>query len=29
MSLGILFTAVVGIGLMVLIFYSSRKNYDQ
>lgn len=29
MSLGIVFTAVVGIGLMALIFYSSRKNYDQ
>jgi len=29
MSLGIFFTAVVGIGLMALIFYSSRQNYDQ
>jgi len=29
MSLGILFTAAIGVGLMTLIFYSSRRNYDQ
>jgi hypothetical protein len=29
MALGILFTAIIGIGLMALVFYSSRKNYDQ
>lgn len=29
MGLGILFTAAIGIGLMTLIFYSSRRNYDR
>jgi hypothetical protein len=29
MGLGVLFTAVIGIGLMVLVFYSSRRNYDR
>lgn len=29
MSLGILFTTAVGVGLMALIFYSSRRNYDR
>lgn len=29
MSLGVIFTIVVGGGLMALLFYSSRKNYDQ
>jgi hypothetical protein len=29
MSLGIIFTAAIGIGLMALIFYSNRKNYDR
>lgn len=29
MGLGITFTAAIGIGLMVLIFYSSRRNYDR
>jgi len=27
--LGVLFTFLVGAGLMALIFYSSRKNYDR
>ena len=29
MSLGIIFTAAIGFGLMALIFYSNRKNYDR
>lgn len=29
MALGIFFSLVVGIGLMSLIFYSSRKGYDE
>jgi hypothetical protein len=29
MSLGIIFTAAVGVGLMALVFYSSRRNYDR
>jgi hypothetical protein len=29
MALGIGFTLVVGIGLMTLVFYSSRKGYDE
>jgi hypothetical protein len=29
MWLGILFSVVVGAGLMGLIFYSSRKGYDE
>jgi hypothetical protein len=29
MALGIIFTAAIGIGLMTLIFYSNRRNYDQ
>ena len=29
MSLGVIFTIVVGGGLMALLFYSSRKNFDQ
>lgn len=29
MALGILFAFGLGIGLMALIFYSSRHNYDQ
>ena len=28
MSLGIIFTLVVGCGLMALMFYSSRRGYD-
>lgn len=28
MTLGVLFTIVVGVGLMGLIFYSSRRGYD-
>jgi hypothetical protein len=29
MALGIVFTLVVGIGLMTLMFYSSRHGYDE
>jgi len=29
MGLGILFSLVVGIGLMALLFYSSRHGYDE
>ena len=29
MILGIVFSLVVGIGLMALVFYSSRKGYDE
>ncbi|MBV9330806.1 MAG: hypothetical protein JOZ55_04565 [Alphaproteobacteria bacterium] len=29
LSLGVLFTLVVGGGLMGLVFYSSRKNFDR
>lgn len=29
MTLGVLFTVVVGCGLMALIFFSSRRGYDQ
>ena len=29
MGFGILFSLLFGIGLMVLIFYSSRKGYDE
>jgi len=29
MALGVLFTIVVGAGLMGLIFYSSRRGYDE
>ena len=28
MGLGVLFSLVVGIGLMALVFYSSRHGYD-
>jgi hypothetical protein len=28
MALGIVFSLVVGIGLMALVFYSSRRGYD-
>jgi hypothetical protein len=28
MALGVLFSLVVGIGLMALVFYSSRHGYD-
>jgi hypothetical protein len=28
MAFGVLFTMAVGAGLMVLIFYSSRRGYD-
>ena len=28
MSFGIIFTLVVGCGLMALMFYSSRRGYD-
>jgi hypothetical protein len=29
MGLGILFSLIVGIGLMALVFYSSRHGYDE
>ena len=29
MTLGVVFSLLVGIGLMGLIFYSSRKGYDE
>ncbi|HSZ74883.1 MAG TPA: hypothetical protein VK779_08685 [Rhizomicrobium sp.] len=29
MALGIIVTTAVGAGLMGLVFYSSRKNFDQ
>src|SRR5262245_55287065 len=28
LTLGVLFSLVVGIGLMALVFYSSRRGYD-
>jgi hypothetical protein len=29
MALGVLFSLLVGCGLMVLVFYSSRRGYDE
>ncbi len=29
MGLGVLFSLVVGIGLMALVFYSNRHGYDE
>lgn len=29
MTLGVVFSLVVGIGLMTLVFYSSRAGYDE
>jgi hypothetical protein len=29
MGLGVLFTVLVGGGLMALVFYSSRNNFDR
>jgi purine-cytosine permease-like protein len=29
MALGVLFSLVVGVGLMALVFYSSRAGYDE
>jgi hypothetical protein len=29
MGLGIFFSLVVGVGLMTLVFYSSRQGYDE
>jgi hypothetical protein len=29
MALGVIFSLVFGVGLMALIFYSSRKGYDE
>jgi cation transporter-like permease len=29
MTLGVLFTLVLGIGLMALVFISSRRGYDE
>ena len=29
LTLGILFSLIVGCGLMALVFYSSRRGYDE
>ena len=29
MGFGVIFSLVVGVGLMALLFYSSRKGYDE
>lgn len=29
MGLGVFFTLACGVGLMALVFYSSRKNFDR
>ncbi|CCD87518.1 conserved protein of unknown function, putative permeases of the major facilitator superfamily [Bradyrhizobium sp. ORS 285] len=29
LALGVVFSLIVGIGLMVLLFYSSRRGYDE
>jgi hypothetical protein len=29
MALGIFFSLVVGVGLMMLVFYSNRRGYDE
>ena len=29
MALGIVFSLLVGVGLMALVFYSSRAGYDE
>ena len=29
MGFGVVFSLVIGIGLMALLFYSSRKGYDE
>jgi hypothetical protein len=29
MALGVIFSLAIGIGLMALLFYSSRKGYDE
>ncbi|WP_426437407.1 hypothetical protein [Bradyrhizobium genosp. P] len=29
MAFGVIFSLIVGVGLMVLVFYSSRKGYDE
>jgi hypothetical protein len=29
MALGVIFSLAVGVGLMAMIFYSSRKGYDE
>lgn len=29
LSLGIVFSIVVGVGLMALVFYSNRRGYDE
>jgi hypothetical protein len=29
MAFGVVFSLVIGIGLMALVFYSSRKGYDE
>lgn len=29
MGLGVFFSLLIGVGLMVLLFYSSRRGYDE
>jgi hypothetical protein len=29
MAFGVIFSLIVGVGLMALIFYSSREGYDE
>jgi hypothetical protein len=29
LTLGVVFSLIVGIGLMTLVFYSSRQGYDE
>ncbi|RZN31083.1 hypothetical protein [Bradyrhizobium sp. Leo121] len=29
MAIGIVFSVVIGVGLMALLFYSSRRGYDE
>jgi hypothetical protein len=29
MAVGVIFSLIVGVGLMALVFYSSRKGYDE
>ena len=29
MAFGVIFSLVIGVGLMALVFYSSRKGYDE
>jgi hypothetical protein len=29
LAIGVVFSSIVGIGLMALLFYSSRRGYDE